>query len=78
MEFRRTNRKLEPLWHNAPVESIGPLTARLLVIGLAPGKKGANRTGRPFTGDYAGQLLFPTQLNLVLLWEHMRLLRLEI
>jgi len=63
VEFRRTNRKLEPLWHNAPVESIGPLTARLLVIGLAPGKKGANRTGRPFTGDYAGQLLFPTLIK---------------
>ena len=63
MEFRTTNRTLQPLWHNAPVESIGPLAARLLIIGLAPGKKGANRTGRPFTGDYAGQLLFPTLIK---------------
>lgn len=63
VEFRRANKKDEPLWHNGPVESIGPLTARLLVVGLAPGKKGANRTGRPFTGDYAGQLLFPTLIK---------------
>jgi uracil-DNA glycosylase family 4 len=42
------------------VPSFGPATARLLVVGLAPGLKGANRTGRPFTGDYAGDLLYPT------------------
>jgi uracil-DNA glycosylase family 4 len=47
-------------WHNAPVPAFGPLTARLLVVGLAPGVRGANRTGRPFTGDYAGDLLYAT------------------
>lgn len=47
-------------WHNAPVRSFGTLAARLLIVGLAPGMKGANRTGRPFTGDYAGDLLYAT------------------
>ena len=47
-------------WHNAPVRSFGGLDARLLIVGLAPGMKGANRTGRPFTGDYAGDLLYAT------------------
>jgi uracil-DNA glycosylase family 4 len=60
VEFRRRYRLAEPLWHNAPVPSFGDLTARLLIVGLAPGLKGANRTGRPFTGDYAGELLYPT------------------
>jgi len=60
VEFRRRNRHAEPDWHNAPVPSFGDLTARLLIVGLAPGLKGANRTGRPFTGDYAGELLYPT------------------
>ena len=55
--FRGTNREAEPGWHNAPVPSFGPLEASLLVVGLAPGRQGANRTGRPFTGDYAGDLL---------------------
>ena len=59
-EFRAANRRREPGWHNAPVPSFGPLDARLLVVGLAPGLKGANRTGRPFTGDYAGDLLYAT------------------
>src|SRR5208282_5163237 len=45
---------------NAPVPSFGPIDARLLIIGLAPGLRGANRTGRPFTGDYAGDLLYAT------------------
>ncbi len=45
-------------WHNAPVPSFGPLDAPLLVVGLAPGLRGANRTGRPFTGDFAGDLLY--------------------
>ena len=58
--FRLRNRQAEPGWHNAPVPSFGPQTARLLVVGLAPGLKGANRTGRPFTGDYAGDLLYAT------------------
>lgn len=49
-----------PDWHNAPVPSFGPLSARLLIVGLAPGLRGANRTGRPFTGDYAGDLLYAT------------------
>jgi uracil-DNA glycosylase len=58
--LRERQRVAESSWHNAPVSSFGPLTARLLVVGLAPGLKGANRTGRPFTGDFAGELLYPT------------------
>jgi uracil-DNA glycosylase len=58
--FRERYRHAEPSWHNAPVRSFGDLTARLLIVGLAPGLKGANRTGRPFTGDYAGDLLYAT------------------
>jgi uracil-DNA glycosylase len=58
--FRQANRAAEPNWHNAPVPSFGADNARLLVVGLAPGLKGANRTGRPFTGDYAGDLLYAT------------------
>jgi uracil-DNA glycosylase family 4 len=56
--FRQRIREAEPGWHNAPVPSFGLASARLLVVGLAPGLKGANRTGRPFTGDYAGDLLY--------------------
>jgi uracil-DNA glycosylase family 4 len=59
-EFRRTNARTWPDWHNAPVPSFGPADAKLLIVGLAPGLRGANRTGRPFTGDYAGDLLYPT------------------
>jgi uracil-DNA glycosylase family 4 len=58
--FRDQWRAREPGWFNAPVSSFGPLTARLLIVGLAPGLQGANRTGRPFTGDYAGDLLYGT------------------
>jgi uracil-DNA glycosylase len=58
--FRSTWRKQEPDWFNAPVPSFGPIDARLLIVGLAPGLRGANRTGRPFTGDYAGDLLYAT------------------
>jgi uracil-DNA glycosylase len=58
--FRKTWRANEPSWFNAPVPSFGPLDARLLIVGLAPGLQGANRTGRPFTGDYAGVLLYDT------------------
>jgi uracil-DNA glycosylase family 4 len=58
--FRQTLREKQPDWHNAPVPSFGPATARLLIVGLAPGMQGANRTGRPFTGDYAGDLLYAT------------------
>ena len=60
VDFRLINRRAFPDFHNAPVDSFGPLDARLLVVGLAPGLKGANRTARPFTGDYAGDLLYPT------------------
>lgn len=58
--FRTQWRDREPGWFNAPVASFGPLSARLLIVGLAPGLQGANRTGRPFTGDYAGDLLYAT------------------
>ena len=58
--LRDVNRKSWPDWHNGPVPSFGPITAELLVVGLAPGLKGANRTGRPFTGDFAGDLLYRT------------------
>ena len=61
--FRAENRKAFPAWHNAPVPSFGGLDARLLVVELGPGLKGANRTGRPFTGDYAGDLLYATLLR---------------
>jgi uracil-DNA glycosylase family 4 len=62
--FRADNRKKHPDWFNAPVPSFGPLGARLLIAGLAPGLQGANRTGRPFTGDWAGDLLYATLLKL--------------
>jgi uracil-DNA glycosylase len=58
--FRQSAREREPSWFNAPVPSFGPRDARLLIVGLAPGLRGANRTGRPFTGDYAGDLLYRT------------------
>ncbi len=57
-EFRQRNRAALPDFFNGPVPSFGPIEARLLIVGLAPGLKGANRTGRPFTGDYAGELLY--------------------
>ena len=57
-QFRLASRHAQPQWHNAPVASFGGVDARLLVVGLAPGLKGANRTGRPFTGDFAGDLLY--------------------
>ncbi len=61
--FRSVNAVAEPSWFNAPVPSFGDPRARLLIVGLAPGLKGANRTGRPFTGDYAGELLYGTLLK---------------
>jgi uracil-DNA glycosylase len=61
--FREHWRELEPQWFNAPVDSFGPPDARFLVLGLAPGLRGANRTGRPFTGDYAGDLLYSTLIK---------------
>lgn len=63
VQFRNDTRLQFPDWHNAPVPSFGPLTAELLIIGLAPGLRGANRTGRPFTADYAGDLLYSTLIN---------------
>lgn len=61
--FRSDNAASFPDWHNGPVPSFGPKDARLLIVGLAPGLRGANRTGRPFTGDYAGDLLYPTLIR---------------
>ena len=61
--FRDANRKQFPDWHNGAVPAFGSLDASLLVVGLAPGLRGANRSGRPFTGDYAGQLLYPSLLK---------------
>ncbi|MEA2935946.1 MAG: uracil-DNA glycosylase [Variibacter sp.] len=60
VDYRQTWRAKQPDWFNAPVPSFGPADARLLIVGLAPGVQGANRTGRPFTGDYAGELLYGT------------------
>lgn len=57
-EFLDEARSKNPDWHNAPVNGYGPLDARIMIVGLAPGMRGANRTGRPFTGDFAGDLLF--------------------
>jgi uracil-DNA glycosylase family 4 len=61
--FRKDNRSAHPDWFNAAVPSFGPEAAQLLIVGLAPGLKGANRTGRPFLGDYAGELLYRTLLH---------------
>ena len=63
MAFREEAQRLHPDWYNNPVPYWGDQKARLIVIGLAPGLKGANRTGRPFTGDYAGDLLYATLLK---------------
>ena len=66
-EFRNAWRQREPAWFNAPVPAFLPAageeSVRLLIVGLAPGLRGANRTGRPFTGDYAGDLLYSTLLR---------------
>ena len=58
--FREAQRAAHPEWFNAPVPPFGDDGAELLIIGLAPGLRGANRTGRPFTGDHAGELLYST------------------
>ncbi len=60
VDFRLRYRASDPDWFNAPVPSFGDRKAQLLIVGLAPGLKGANKTGRPFTGDYAGDLLYST------------------
>ena len=62
-QFRAANAKTYADFFNAPVPSFGSPDARLLIVGLAPGLKGANRTGRPFTGDWAGDLLFAMLLK---------------
>jgi uracil-DNA glycosylase family 4 len=61
--YRETNRAAHPDWWNGPAPSFGDADARLLVVGLAPGRTGANRTGRPFTGDFAGVLLYETLIG---------------
>lgn len=61
--YRRENATAHPDWFNGPVPSFGPDDASLLIVGLAPGLQGANRTGRPFTGDFAGDLLYSTLLK---------------
>lgn len=65
--FRHANRTSHPEWHNAPVPSFKPAPDGgepwLLIVGLAPGRRGANRTGRPFTGDFAGDLLYRTLIR---------------
>ena len=58
--FREAQRRMQPDWFNSPVPPFGNELAELLIVGLAPGLRGANRTGRPFTGDYAGGLLYQT------------------
>ena len=61
--FRAAARAREAAWFNSPVPSFGDRNGRLLIVGLAPGLQGANRTGRPFTGDYAGDLLYATLIE---------------
>jgi uracil-DNA glycosylase len=61
--YRAENRAAHPDWWNGPAPSFGDPGARLLVVGLAPGRTGANRTGRPFTGDFAGVLLYETLIK---------------
>ena len=60
VSYRNQNRAAFPDWHNGPVQSFGSLRSELLILGLAPGVRGANKTGRPFTGDFAGDLLYET------------------
>ena len=59
-EFRKNNKINYPKWFNCPVPNFGNTTSEIMVVGLAPGLKGANKTGRPFTGDFAGDLLYET------------------
>jgi uracil-DNA glycosylase family 4 len=62
-DFRGANRERYPDWFNRPVPAFGDPEAALVIVGLAPGLQGANRTGRPFTGDFAGVLLYETLLR---------------
>ncbi len=61
--YRHANQESHPDWFNGPVPSLGDPDAAILVVGMAPGVKGANRTGRPFTGDHAGILLYETLIR---------------
>ena len=63
VDYRHKQRVAHPQWFNAPVPSFGAADAELLIVGLAPGVQGANRTGRPFTGDFAGDLLYGTLIK---------------
>ena len=63
VDYRVANRAAHPEWFNGPVPSFGSVDSHLLVVGMAPGVRGANRTGRPFTGDHAGILLYQTLLQ---------------
>ena len=59
LEFRKENEKKFPTYYNGPVPSFGDINAKILILGLAPGLNGANQTARPFTNDYAGDVLYP-------------------
>jgi uracil-DNA glycosylase family 4 len=63
VEYRMANRTAHPDWFNGPVPSFGAMEAPIVIIGMAPGVKGANRTGRPFTGDHAGIILYQTLIE---------------
>lgn len=63
VDYRRQVQSANPSWFNGPVPTFGDRQSRLLIVGLAPGVSGANRTGRPFTGDYAGDLLYSTLIT---------------
>lgn len=63
VDYRIQNQVRHPDWWNGPAPSCGDPEARLLIVGLAPGRSGANRTGRPFTGDFAGVLLYGTLIK---------------
>jgi len=60
VNFRKDNKEKNPSWFNSPVPSFGEISSEIIIVGLAPGLKGANKTGRPFTGDFAGDLLYQT------------------
>lgn len=63
LAFRKENEKKFPFYYNGAVPSFGSLEAEVVVVGMAPGLNGANQTGRPFTNDYAGDVLYPTLKN---------------
>ena len=63
-DFIDSHREQKPGWHNNPVPSFGPVTASILILGLAPGLRGANATGRPFTGDFAGKVLYLSLIHI--------------